>query len=86
MSDDDLSIEHLKALISTLPEWSMKQPWTKAQAAAWRLCWFGKTPEQDAADREEWQIRRAEELAAGFDRYSPREQEPFIDWPNGQGE
>lgn len=88
MSDDpnDLSRENLDRLIETMPQWSMSGArFTKAQTAAWRLHWFGKTPEDDARAREDFQIGRADELARGFDRYASREREPFIDWPNGQG-
>jgi hypothetical protein len=85
VNDDNLSLEHLTSLIGTMPEWSMKQPWTKAQMAAWRLRWFGTTPEQDATAREEYRKNREHELRSGFDRYAAPERAPFIDWPNGQG-
>jgi len=84
-TDANLSLDHLNELIATLSEWSRQQPWTKAQMAAWRLHWFGRTPEDDERAREECDLRRADELARGFDRYAPREREPFTDWPNGQG-
>jgi hypothetical protein len=76
---NDLSIDNLRALIATMPEWSMASTkWTPAQTAAWRLRWFGRTPEQDAAAREEYKETRRS--------YDERpEREPFIDWPNGQG-
>jgi hypothetical protein len=84
VTDPELSIENLQRLIATMKDWSMKQPWTKAQTAAWRLRWFGKTPEQDAAAREEYQLAKFERERSGdFDR--PMEREPFTDWPNGQG-
>jgi hypothetical protein len=85
LRDENLSIPHLEELIGTMRDWSMKRPWTKAQLAAWRLRWFGQTPEQDARDREEYYEQRQRELRNGFDRYARREQDPFIDWPNGQG-
>ena len=79
-ADTDLSLEHLQDLIATMRDWSMKQPWTEAQMAAWRLRWFGRTPERDRAAREA-------ALVARFDREyeRPTEREPFNDWPNGQG-
>jgi hypothetical protein len=68
-----------------MKDWTMNQPWTKAQMAAWRLRWFGKSPEQDVADREDYLLQRDDDLRRGFDRYGRQEREPFNDWPNGQG-
>jgi hypothetical protein len=87
MSDpNDLSIDNLRALIATMPEWSMASTkWTPAQTAAWRLRWFGRTPEQDAAASEEYRERRDDLRRRGIDPYERPEREPFTDWPNGQG-
>lgn len=63
----------------------MGHPYTRAQTAAWRLKWFGMTPEDDHRRREEHAIQRYDELRRGFDRYEQPEREPFNDWPNGQG-
>lgn len=83
--DDDLSMEHLQALIATMPAWSMRPAeWTRAQVAAWRLRWFGRTPEQDAAAREDALLERFDRERNGYDD-RPIEREPFTDWPNGQG-
>lgn len=82
----DYSTENLERLILTMREWSMKRPWTPEQTAAWRLRWFGRTPEQDQEAREKHWEERCDELDRGFDRYERPEREPFNDWPNGQGE
>ena len=85
-SDDPaLSIENLNQLIATMPEWSRKRPWTPEQTAAWRLRWFGRTPEDDVRAREEYHSQRDSELSRGFDRFAKDEREPFNDWPNSQG-
>jgi glutathione S-transferase len=81
---DDLSMEHLQELISTMSEWSIGQKWTAAQTAAWRLRWFGKTPQQDADDRDtarqHWldYVQRCDETKTA-------NREPLTDWPNNQG-
>lgn len=82
--EPDYSTENLNRLIETMSEWSMKRPWTKEQTAAWRLRWFGRTPEQDAEARERHQDELYDERSRGFDRYEREEREPFNDWPSGQ--
>ena len=81
----DLSIDNLRSLIVTMPDWSTRRPWTEEQTAAWRLRWFNETPEDRERKREEHREQRAAELARGFDRCEREEREPFNDWPNGQG-
>jgi hypothetical protein len=78
-SDTDLSPVHLQQLIETMPEWSRAFPYTRAQMAAWRLRWFGLTPEDDERARDEYDMSRRSYDDRDVDR------EPFNDWPNGQG-
>jgi hypothetical protein len=77
--DENLSLSHLADLIITMQDWSRRQPWSRAQMAAWRLRWFGKTPREDARSRQKCREQLERERRRGFDRYAPREREPFID-------
>jgi hypothetical protein len=81
IEDSDFSLEHLQSLIVTMKDWT--QPWSQSQMAAWRLRWFGVTPEDDERRREE----HFENRRWGLDDVDDRrfEGESFNDWPNGQG-